>query len=288
MEVTTVLTAVAGMVAQLIDGVLGMGYGVSAATLLVAFGMAPAVVSATVHAAKLPTSGISGLAHLREGNVDRTIWLPLAAGGVVGGVFGAVALTETAAGNVKPLVALLLLSLGLRMVWVALKGRRATQLNRRLSPPALVALGLVGGCLDAFGGGGWGPTCSSVLMTTDGREPRRLIGSVNLAEFATAAAIVATFAFTVRAESFVLSAAIPLIVGGLVAAPFAARVCARVDARVLAAGVGTALAALNASILVTGLEFAWLRPVLWSIAALAAFTVAVLAVRNDLSVVKAS
>ena len=277
------LTGIAGMVAQLVDGVLGMGYGVSAATLLVAFGIAPAVVSATVHAAELPTAAVSGLAHLREGNVERQIVLPLAAGGIVGGVIGALALAQTAAGNVKPLVALVLLGLGVRMVYASVKGRSAKQQSTRLSAPRLILIGLLGGSLDAFGGGGWGPTCTSVLMTTDGREPRRLIGSVNLAEVATTAAIVLTFAVTVGSDTFAFRTALPLFVGGIVVAPFAARICARVDARVLAAGVGTALIALNSSTLVGVLGIDWLRPALWAVAALAAATVAAVALKQQFS-----
>lgn len=275
-----VLTTVAGMIAQLIDGVLGMGYGVSAATLLVALGMAPAVVSATVHAAKLPTSGVSGLAHLREGNVDRAIALPLAAGGVAGGILGALALAQTAAGNVKPLVAVLLLGLGARMIYAAAKGRNPRQSARRLSTSQLALLGFVGGSLDAFGGGGWGPTCTSVLMTTDGREPRSLVGSVNLAEVAAAVAIVGTFAATVGAESFVFRTALPLIAGGVVVAPFAARICARVNPRVLAAGVGIALVSLNAATLVGLLGVDWLQPALWGVTAITAAAVATIAFRQ--------
>jgi len=271
-------TGLAGVVAQLIDGVLGMGYGVSAATLLMAIGIAPTVVSATVHAAELPTSAVSGLAHLREGNVDRTIVWPLVAGGVVGGIVGALALAQTAAGNVKPLVALILIGLGARMVGIAITGRRERAI--RLSSQRLMLVGLFGGALDAFGGGGWGPTCTSLLMSTDEREPRKLIGSVNLAEVATTAAIVVTFAVTVGAEPFALGTALPLFVGGMIVAPFAARVCAKVDPRVLMGGVGTALVALNASTLVAVLGAEWLRPVLWSVAALAAIGVIVAAFRS--------
>lgn len=270
----TILTLIAGAVAQLVDGVLGMGYGVSAATLLVAFGMAPAIVSATVHAAKLPTSVISGVAHYREGNLDRRIVLPLAAGGALGGVAGSAALTVALAGNVKPLVALLLMGLGVRMICTAVRGRCEKQLGRRLSAPQLVALGIVGGGLDAFGGGGWGPTCMSVLMTTDGREPRKLIGSVNAAEFVAAVSIVSTFVILMGVGSLAIPSVVPLVIGGVMTAPFAARICARVNARVLAAGVGVGLVALNASTLSGALGMGWLQPAFWGIGALAAVAVA--------------
>lgn len=269
-----ILTLVSGAVAQLVDGVLGMGYGVSAATLLVAFGMAPALVSATVHAAKLPTAAISGLAHYREGNVGRELVVPLAIGGALGGIVGTLALTVALAGDVKPFVALLLLGLGVRMVCAAVRGRSDTQRGRRLSGAQLVALGFVGGGLDAFGGGGWGPTCMSVLMTTDGREPRRLIGSVNAAELITAISIVVTFIVTIGTESFVIPSVIPLVVGGVVTAPFAARICAKVNPRVLAAGVGVGLVALNASTLTGALGVAWLQPAFWLVSAMAAVAVA--------------
>lgn len=274
-----ILVAIAGMAAQLIDGVLGMGYGVSASTLLVAFGLAPAIVSATVHAAELPTSMVSGAAHLRAGNVDLKITLPLAAGGVLGGIVGALALAETAAGNVKPFVALVLLGLGVRMILVSVRGRSVAR-SVELSPRRLAVVGLIGGSLDAFGGGGWGPTCTSVLMSTDGREPRKLIGSVNLAEVATTAAIVITFAFRSGAEPFALATALPLFIGGVIVAPFAAKVCARVNARVLAGGVGTTLVALNASTLAGAVGLDWARPALWSISAIAAVVIIVVALRS--------
>lgn len=286
MELDTIALGLAGMVAQLLDGVLGMGYGVSAATILIALGMAPTVVSATVHAAKLPTSGVSGLAHLREGNVELAIALPLAIGGAAGGIIGALVLVQAASESVRPLVALLLLGLGIRMVISAIKGVRPEQRTRLLPTPALLLLGLMGGCLDAFGGGGWGPTCASVLMTTDGREPRKLIGSVNLAEVVTATAVVATLAATVRFESFAFSAIAPLVVGGVLIAPLAARVCSRANARVLASGFGTALVALNASVLTAGLDVAWLQLALWVVAAAAAGMVVLVSIRLQTSVVE--
>lgn len=273
----TFLVALSGMLAQFVDGILGMGYGVSAATLLLALGMAPAVVSATVHAAKLPTSAVSAFAHGREGNVDRAIAVPLGIGGVIGGVIGAFALARVATGDVKPLVAIVLLGLGVRLFWCGVKGRSARHRETRLTSRQLTVLGVVGGALDAFGGGGWGPTCTSVLMSTDGREGRRQIGSVNAAELATALAIVVTFVATAGVEPFAWKTALPLIAGGMVAAPFAARVCARVNARVLAAGVGVTLVALNSSTLASYIGVKWLQPALWSVSVVAAAVVVVFA-----------
>lgn len=267
-----VLITLAGALAQFVDGLLGMGYGVSASTLLMALGVAPAVISATVHVAELPSAAVSAVAHGRRGNIDRAIAIPLAAGGVAGGIFGALALSQFASGDVKPFVALVLGLLGARMLVCAIVGR-TPDTGRTLSPRRLVAVGLVGGSLDAFGGGGWGPTCTSVLMTGDGREPRRLIGSVNCAEVATTAAIVVTLAFRLGAEPFVWTTALPLLVGGMVAAPFAARICSRVSPRVLQAGVGTTLVALNASIIAGALGADAIRPILWSVSAAAAIGV---------------
>lgn len=266
------LIALAGALAQFVDGLLGMGYGVSAATLLMALGIAPAVISATVHAAELPSAAVSTLAHARHGNIDRRIALPLAAGGVVGGILGALALSQFASGDVKPFVALVLLGLGIRMLVCAVMGRRP-KAGRELSARRLAIVGLIGGSLDAFGGGGWGPTCTSVLMTGDGREPRRLIGSVNCAEVATTAAIVVTLALRLGGEPFAWMTALPLLIGGVIAAPLAARVCAKVNARVLQAGVGTTLVALNASVIAGALGADAVRPALWSVSAIAALGV---------------
>lgn len=266
------LISLTGAFAQFIDGVLGMGYGVSAATMLTALGLAPAVISATVHAAKLPSTAVSALSHGREGNVDRTITLPLSLGGMIGGVAGALLLSHLASGDIRPFVALVLLLLGARMLFCALLGRQPL-LGAKLSRERLAFVGVVGGALDAFGGGGWGPTCTSVLMNGDGREPRRLIGSVNAAEVATTAAIVITLALRLGGEAFAWGTAIPLIVGGVIAAPFAARVCSGVDSRILKAGVGATLVALNAAVLAGALGAEWLKPALWVVAATIAVAV---------------
>lgn len=266
------LIALAGALAQFVDGLLGMGYGVSASTLLMALGVAPAVISATVHAAELPSAAVSTFAHARHGNIDARIAVPLAAGGVAGGIFGALALSQFASGDVKPFVSLVLLALGVRMLVCSIMGRRPAS-GRELSARKLVAVGLVGGSLDAFGGGGWGPTCTSVLMTGDGREPRRLIGSVNAAEVATTAAIVVTLALRLGGEPFAWMTALPLLIGGVIAAPLAAKVCSKVNARILQGGVGVTLVALNGSIIAGALGADALRPALWSVSALAALSV---------------
>lgn len=272
--IVILISAAAGAVAQFIDGVLGMGYGVSASTLLVAFGVAPAVVSATVHAAKLPVAGVSSIAHARQGNVDWAIVAPLATGGIIGGVLGGLLLSELAGTDIRPFVAVVLLALGVRMLVCALAGRDRKRTARELSRARLAVVGLIGGSLDAFGGGGWGPTCTSALMSSDTREPRRLIGSVNAAEVATALAIVVTLAFRLGGEPFEWATVIPLVAGGVLTAPLAARVCSRVKPQVLAAGVGLALVALNASIIADAVGMEALRPALWSLSAVSAVAVA--------------
>lgn len=274
-----VVLGLAGAAAQFVDGLLGMGYGVSASTLLITLGVAPAIVSATVHAAELPTAAVSGLAHLREGNVDRRIAGPLAAGGVFGAATGALVLANTAAAGVRPFVAVVLLALGVRMVACSVRGKSAAR-GGPLTPRRLAALGFVGGALDAFGGGGWGPTCTSVLMSGDDRETRKLIGSVNAAEIAVTATTVVALAAALGSRPFVLGNVLPLLAGGLVVAPLAARICSRVESRILGAGVGAALIGLNASILAGALGLEWLRPVLFTITGLAALGVSAAAARS--------
>ncbi len=277
------LVGLTGAIAQTVDGMLGMGYGVSASSLLLFLGVAPVMVSATVHGAKLPSGMVSGLAHLRQGNVSRAVAAPLAGGGALGAVVGAALLTRAAASGVRPLVAAVLLVLGVRMVIFGTRGRRVCSAKSNLGPKRLAALGFVGGAIDAFGGGGWGPTATSVLMSSDSREPRVLIGSVNLAEVAPAAAALATFSVLVGAETFMWAYMIPLVIGGALSAPLAARLCARVNGSILSAGVGAALVLLNLVVLsrsISALPIDGLRIAAWLGLLLVAGLVAAIALRS--------
>lgn len=164
-----------GFVAQMIDGAIGMAYGVISSSVLLSLGIPPATASACVHAAETFTTAASGAAHWRLGNVDRRLLLRLAVPGMIGGAIGAYVLTALPGEKVKPFVNGYLLLIGLLIVWRALTTKPDPD-----SPPSRVApLGFLGGLLDSIGGGGWGPIVTSTLIG-QGTTPRYAIGSVNL------------------------------------------------------------------------------------------------------------
>jgi hypothetical protein len=239
------LFAAVGFAAQLIDGALGMAYGVTATTVLLSLGAAPSVASASVHAAEVFTTGASGAAHWRLGNVDRALLRRLVLPGVAGGASGAYLLTALPGSAIRPFVSAYLLAMGALIVWRAVRPRAGGGPGAASppSPPRHVApLGFVGGLLDAIGGGGWGAMVTSTLIGR-GVAPRFAIGSANLAEFFVTAVITATFVATVGLELWPVIAG--LVIGGVLAAPFAALVTRRVPDRPLMVLVGAVIALLS-------------------------------------------
>ena len=237
---TFLLFLAVGLLAQVVDGALGMAYGVIANTVLLAFGVPPATASASVHVAKIFTGGASAASHIAHRNILWPLFWPLAAGGVIGGVIGAYVLTGVPGETIKPFILAYLLLIGVWVLWRAGHDIRHRELPPRLSGP----LGVVGGFLDSIGGGGWGPTVTSTLVGA-GTEPRRAIGTVNTAELLVTSAISAAFLvalLTGRWDGGALEhhawAIGGLIVGGLVAAPFAGWITKRVPAKILTYGVG--------------------------------------------------
>jgi hypothetical protein len=228
---------IVGLAAQLIDGALGMAYGVSSTTFLLSIGVTPAAASASVHAAEIFTSGISGLSHWRLGNVDRGLVRQLLIPGVIGGVVGAYLLTTIPVTIIKPLVSLYLLVMG----WVILR-RSFQPLRESPSTTPLVPLALVGGFFDAIGGGGWGPIVTTTLVAT-GSNPRFVVGSVNLAEFFVTVAESVTFILSIGLTHWTII--LGLIIGGAIAAPLAAYVCQRLPPRTLMRAVGVLIILLS-------------------------------------------
>lgn len=222
--------ALLGFFAQLVDGALGMAYGLITSSVLITLGLSPAAASAAVHTAEIATTGASGLSHLAHRNVDRRLVVPLAISGVAGGVLGAVVLTELPLGIVKPLVAAYLLLMGVLILYKARRRALAFHPTRRVMP-----LGLAGGFLDAIGGGGWGPIASSTLLAR-GHMPRKAIGSVNLAEFFVSTAIAAAFFTAIGMEHWRIVAGV--VLGGVIAAPLAARVVSRLNPRAIMVAAG--------------------------------------------------
>ena len=223
-----------GFVTQLIDGALGMAFGVISTTLLVSLGVPPAAASAGVHAAETFTTAASGASHILHRNVNWRLFLRLAIPGVIGGVLGAYVLTQVSAEAARPFVLAYLASIGIYLVW------RGMYYPPTHKPPRIVEpLGLAGGFLDAAGGGGWGPVVTGNLLV-QGAEPRRTIGTVNTTEFIVTATISATFIATLGWAMFTV-ATIGLLIGGVLAAPFGAVVAKRTKPRVLLVFVGSVL-----------------------------------------------
>jgi uncharacterized protein len=227
-----------GFVAQMIDGAIGMAYGVTATSVLLSTGVPPATASACVHAAETFTTGASGLAHWKLGNVDRALLWRLAVPGAIGGAIGAYVLSEFDGEKLKPYIAVYLLLLGIVIIWKALV-RRPLEAPQ---PRSVAPLGFFGGLMDAMGGGGWGPIVTSSLLG-QGTTPRYAIGSVNLAEFFVTLTISATFLFTVGLGLWPIITG--LIIGGVIAAPFAALAAKHVPAKALMLVVGCVVIALS-------------------------------------------
>src|SRR6476619_7643866 len=232
------LYVIIGFVAQIIDGAIGMAYGVTASSVLLGLGVPPATASACVHAAETFTTGASGLAHWRLVNVDRKLLLRLPVPGMIGGAIGAYALTELPGQTLKPFISAYLLVLGVLIVWRAL----AVRPLEAPTPRAVAPLGLFGGMLDAIGGGGWGPIVTSTLLG-QGTTPRYAIGSVNIAEFFVTLIISTTFFLTVGLSLWPIIAG--LIIGGVIAAPFAAMATKDITDKVLMLLVGCVVVLLS-------------------------------------------
>ncbi len=208
----------AGFLAQLVDGALGMGYGVTSATILLSTGVPPAAISGSIHTAEMFASGASGYSHYKFGNVNKKLFKALLIPGVIGAVFGAILLTrlgETHVDYIRPILASYTLFLGVKILLNAFRKQRIQKKFKRYG-----WLAGVGGFFDSFGGGGWGPIVTTTLITK-GRSPKYVIGSVSLTEFFVTLASAFTF-FTMLGVSH-WQTILALIIGGLVAAPLAAR-----------------------------------------------------------------
>lgn len=242
-----VAIALAGVIAQLVDGALGMGYGLTSTTLLLVGGAAPATASAAVHLAEIGTTLAAGTAHWRLGNVDwRTVRF-MTIPGALGAFVGAVLLSSVDGDKAKPWVAGVLAVLGLYVLYRFLGRRR---LVPRSGPPLpgvfLGPLGLLAGFLDAVGGGGWGPLGTPTLLASGRIEPRKAVGSVSAAEFLVALGASCGFLVSLRWSQVPLGTVLLLLAGGLVAAPLAALLVRHISPRKLGVAVGAMILLTNA------------------------------------------
>lgn len=241
-----VLLALVGLGAQLVDGTLGMAYGVTSTTLLLAIGTNPATASATVHLAEIGTTLVSGVAHWKFGNVDWRVVAKIGVPGAVGAFAGATFLSWLSTEIAAPVMALVLLTLGLyvlgRFTFLALPtGNLGKPLRKRFLSP----LGLVAGFVDATGGGGWGPVGTPAILASGRLEPRKVIGSVDTSEFLVAVAASLGFLVGLGSQGVDLVWAGALLAGGVIAAPLAAWLVRHVPSRVLGSLAGGAIVLTN-------------------------------------------
>jgi uncharacterized protein len=234
MELSIFVYILVGFIAQMIDGSLGMAYGVSANSFLLTVGLQPAVASASVHAAEVVTTLVSGLSHLKFGNVDKRMVLRLLIPGIIGGGVGAYILTSIDGNVIKPWIAIYLLIMGIRILFKAF--RPTAEHDREPKTGLLVALGLVGGTCDAIGGGGWGPVVTSTLIST-GHSPRKSIGSVNFSEFFVTLTESIVFIVTLGLKDN-WKIILGLLIGGVIAAPFGAMLTKKLPTKAIMIVVG--------------------------------------------------
>jgi uncharacterized membrane protein YfcA len=275
-----IVLGLVGLVAQLVDGSLGMAYGVTSSTLLLAVGTSPAAASAAVHFSEIGTTLVSGISHHRLGNVDwRTVGIIAIPGGI-GAFAGATFLASIDGDTAKPWVAALLLGLGAYVVYrfLALGGRRP-QFKGRLSKRFLAPLGVVAGLMDSIGGGGWGPVGTTSLLSSGRLEPRKVVGSIDTSEFVVAVGGSLGFLLALTAQGIDWGIVTALLIGGVIAAPFAAWLVKHLPARVLGVAAGgliiltnskTILESLGASgatvAVAAGVVFvAWVSMIVWAV-----------------------
>ena len=226
------LFVLGGFIAQMIDGALGMAYGVSASTFLLSMGVPPAAASASIHTSEIFTSGVSGLMHFRFQNVNKKLFQTLLIPGIIGAIVGAYLLSNLEDYNyiIRPVVAIYTFVLGFIIILKAIR-----QQGAKLKTSRIPLLASFGGMMDSIGGGGWGPIVSSTLIA-GGRSPRYTVGSVNAAEFFVALASSITFFLLIGLSH--LQVILGLILGGIIAAPIAASITSKLPVKTMMIVVG--------------------------------------------------
>lgn len=248
-----ILFAIAGSIAQLIDGVLGMGFGLTSSTLLLTLGASAAVASAAVHAAEIGTTLVSGASHWHVENIDKDILVRLAIPGGIGALLGATFLSSINLSSSRIFISTLLLFLGFLLLYRNLFQTSPPQPGELNSNPRfLTFLGFSGGFVDAAGGGGWGPVVTPTLMTTTNMTPRKIIGTVSAAEFIVA--VSASFGFLLNINKLNINWSIVggLALGGCLMAPIAARIVSKLPRKQLAILVGVAVIVINGYRIIAG------------------------------------
>ncbi|WP_370613903.1 sulfite exporter TauE/SafE family protein [Mumia sp. Pv 4-285] len=234
-----VLLSIVGLGAQLVDGSLGMAYGVTSTTLLLAIGTNPAAASATVHLAEIGTTLVSGAAHWKFGNVDWKVVAKIGIPGAIGAFAGATFLSSLSTEAAAPLMSMILLALGIYiLVRFTASGLPKGNLGKPLRKRFLAPLGLVAGFVDSTGGGGWGPVGTPAILASGRLEPRKTIGSIDTSEFLVAVAASLGFLVGIGSQGVNYTWALALLIGGMIAAPIAAWLVRHIPPRVLGSLVG--------------------------------------------------
>ena len=241
-----IAVAIAGLVAQLVDGALGMGYGLTSSTLLIATGLTPAAASASVHLAEVGTTAVSGVAHHRFNNVDWHAVRRIAIPGGVGAFLGATFLSSISTEFAKPLASSLLFTLGIYVLLRFLLGKVRVARTGRPGLRFLAPLGFIGGFVDATGGGGWGPVTTPTLLADGRLAPNRVIGTVSASEFVVAISASVGFFFALSGQAVRLEYVFALLGGGIIAAPIAAYSVRKLNPRLLGVIVGGFICFTNA------------------------------------------
>ncbi|MCX6551552.1 MAG: sulfite exporter TauE/SafE family protein [Acidobacteria bacterium] len=235
------LFAVFGVLAQLVDGSLGMGFGVTSTSLLLSLGTASALASATVHIAEVFSTLASGISHFRIGNVERRLFWPLLVSGILGALAGtSAAIRFQDAPAIRPVVSAILLVLGILIIIRTFRGRQVTHVIP--STRRLLLIGFPAAFVDALGGGGWGPIATPTLVMSD-VEPAKAVGTVNAVEFFVTATISAVFLLNLPAIDWRI--VVPLTIGATATTPIAARLTRRLPTRWLGLAVGILISLLS-------------------------------------------
>ncbi|MEI2472856.1 sulfite exporter TauE/SafE family protein [Peribacillus frigoritolerans] len=247
-----IIFAFIGFLAQLIDGSLGMAYGVTSTSLLLTFGIAPAVASASVHLSEVVTTAASGISHMKFGNVDRQALLKLIIPGSIGAFAGACFLSNLPGNAVKPYISIFLLILGVYVLFrfLIISNTRTEMKSINISRKKSIFLGLIAGFADATGGGGWGPITTPVLLSQKGVPARKVVGTVDTSEFAIAVSATLGFLIALGWQDVNWFWVIALMAGGIIAAPIAAWIVTKLPSYLLGVLVGGFIIFTNARTLI--------------------------------------
>lgn len=249
-----IILALVGLAAQLIDGSLGMGYGVTSSSLLILAGLTPAAASASVHFSELGTNIASGVAHWKLKNVDWRVVARVAGPGAIGAFLGATVLSNLSTEAAAPVMSTILALLGIYVLARFVIGFVPPKIKKQLSLKFLAPLGLFAGFVDATGGGGWGPVATPALLADGRMEPRKVIGSVDTSEFAVSAAASLGFLFGLGASGINWAFALALLAGGLVAAPLAAVLVRYAPTHLLGVAIGGLILLTNSRTLLKSFD----------------------------------